>query len=97
MAAVSGALSTLVNALQGFPLILTATVVVPLVLLTMALQLMNALNERYVTRKITTEEGALNALRILRPAPPTDDRTPKPADPEGPTGPGAGRPSEPSP
>jgi hypothetical protein len=97
MAAVSSALSTLVNALQGLPPSPTATAAVLFVLLTTATKLMNALNERYVTRKITTEEGALNALRILHPAPPTDNQTPKPAEQEDPTVSGAQRSSETSP
>jgi hypothetical protein len=41
-----------------------------------------ALDERHIKRKITSEDGALVTLRILHSASPTDGPTPQPTGPD---------------
>lgn len=87
------ALSGLVGALHGLPPGLTAVVVVVVGLfvatpkiLEVAPQFLSALNERRVTKAIRSEAGALTALRILRPEPPTAALNPTAPDSDVPPG-----------
>lgn len=86
-------LSDVVDALHDLPPGLTAVVIVVLGLfaavpkiLEVAPKFLSALNERRVTKAIRSEAGALTALRILRPEPPSAALNPTAPDGDVPPG-----------